>query len=479
MKYKSASSVMNRDKLFMKNLLILLSVLLLLPLSVFAQRTDLHFVSMSENLEEVKYWSSSPAVFHFTNNGPGKIALLKAENNPNVKVVLPKGFIMPGETDSIVIYLYPKTVGKYDEKVKVYPSDINGYFSLRVKGEITSIDACPGSEVQNKEKEILVIDAVTKKPIEKVKVNLYIDSRNKVSGTTGREGFFETDMKAGLYQSMISHDGYKQHNEMIYVNQYAKRIVIELVPIEKPIEEETAEIIPEETYPDTLVYSEIDIPEITDETLEADTDLPENADVIFPEDTVGLLPVKDFKYNNVVFLIDVSTSMRVPSRMPLLKTSVTSLFDVLREEDKVSLITYATEQTVIFTGMSGDNRDSMKLAVDTLVPYGRTYGVKGLKKAYEIAKENYIPGGNNQVIVATDGEFNSKEFSNIELMRMINAFAKEGIILTIVGFGDDKQAMRRMGRMAVAGKGSYIHISTRRDINELLIEEIKKQSRRS
>ena len=180
--------------------------------------------------------------------------------------------------------------------------------------------------------------------------------------------------------------------------------------------------------------------------------------------------------NNIVFLIDVSGSMRFQNKMNHLKIAMSRMTHALRDIDRLTLITFANVQRVHFIALPANNKDSILKSIESLNSFGMTYGIKGLGIAYEIAREKYIEGGNNQVIIATDGDFNSPEYSNHELMRLVRRYAREGIKLSIVGFGDDPQLIRRMSAMAALGKGGYMLVQNEEEARSTLINEIKERS---
>ena len=139
-------------------------------------------------------------------------------------------------------------------------------------------------------------------------------------------------------------------------------------------------------------------------------------------------------------------------------------------------ITYDKEANVIFSGINGDNKDQLNELIESIYAEGGTRGITGLTKAYEIALRNFIQNGNNQVIIATDGEFKSADYSEKELTLLIRGNLQMGISLSVVGFGTDSDARKSMKKMAHLGNGNYLHIAKESDIENILIEEIKKKS---
>lgn len=190
----------------------------------------------------------------------------------------------------------------------------------------------------------------------------------------------------------------------------------------------------------------------------------------------AILPQSKYAPNNIVFLIDISGSMKKPDKLPLLKISMKNLTQALRGIDRISVIVYSTTSAVLLPSTAADNKEAINLLIDTLKPQGITNGVKGLQTAYQFAEENFIPGGNNQVIIATDGVFNSPSFTESAIYSLVRDYSEKDIILSVVGFGEEKDAVKMMQKMADKGNGSFIRIPDKLAADEILIDEIKMQS---
>ncbi|MFH2094364.1 MAG: von Willebrand factor type A domain-containing protein, partial [Bacteroidota bacterium] len=144
---------------------------------------------------------------------------------------------------------------------------------------------------------------------------------------------------------------------------------------------------------------------------------------------------EDIPDNNLVFLIDVSGSMGSANKLPLLKQAFKILVDNLRDNDRVAIVVYAGAAGEVLPSTPGNEKQKIIASLDQLESGGSTAGGAGIKLAYQIAKQNYIPGGNNRVILATDGDFNVGPSSDGEMERLIEQKRKEGVFLTILGFG--------------------------------------------
>jgi Ca-activated chloride channel family protein len=170
------------------------------------------------------------------------------------------------------------------------------------------------------------------------------------------------------------------------------------------------------------------------------------------------IDVKNVPSNNLVFLLDVSGSMDDPNKLPLLKQSFKILIDKLRPTDKVAIVVYAGAAGCPLQSTSCDDKTKILAALENLQAGGSTAGGEGIELAYKIAKENFIKGGNNRVILATDGDFNIGESSDAAMERLIEKKREDGIYLTILGFGMGNYKDSKMEKLSNAGNGNYAYI---------------------
>ncbi len=189
------------------------------------------------------------------------------------------------------------------------------------------------------------------------------------------------------------------------------------------------------------------------------------------------LKTEDIDYSrapasNLVFLLDVSGSMDEPDKLPLLQESFEALTDQLRKKDRISIVTYASEDTVVLEGARGDQRDKIKKALDGLEAGGGTYGSRGIETAYALAEENFIEGGNNRIILATDGDLNIGMTSEEELEELISEKKESGIFLSVLGFGTGNIKDNKMEILADKGNGNYAYIDCMQEARKVLMEEM-------
>ena len=189
------------------------------------------------------------------------------------------------------------------------------------------------------------------------------------------------------------------------------------------------------------------------------------------------LKTEDIDYSqappaNLVFLLDVSGSMYSDDKLPLLQESFGLLAENLTKKDRVSIVTYAGDDRIVLDGVRGDETKKIKQALDSLQAGGSTYGSKGIETAYKLAEENFIEGGNNRVILATDGDLNVGLTSEVELEELISEKKESGIFLSVLGFGSGNIKDNKMETLADKGNGNYAFIDSLREANKVLVEEM-------
>ena len=173
--------------------------------------------------------------------------------------------------------------------------------------------------------------------------------------------------------------------------------------------------------------------------------------------------------SHLTFLIDVSGSMQDANKLPLLKSSLKMLASELRDEDKVSIVVYAGAAGLVLEPTS--NKTKIFNALDNLEAGGSTAGGAGLNLAYEIAGKHFLQGGNNRVILATDGDFNVGASSNAEMMRLIESKRDQGIYMTVLGFGMGNYKDDKMELIADKGNGNYAYIDQLLEAKKVLVNE--------
>jgi Ca-activated chloride channel homolog len=183
------------------------------------------------------------------------------------------------------------------------------------------------------------------------------------------------------------------------------------------------------------------------------------------------IPVENLPASNLVFLIDVSGSMMEPEKLPLVQRSLSMLVDQLREQDRVSLVVYAGNAGLVMPSTSGFEKKKIKDAIERLEAGGSTAGGAGIQLAYKVAEQHFVKGGNNRVILCTDGDFNVGPSSDSDLLDMIEKEKKSGVFLTVLGFGMGNYKDSKMEKLADKGNGNHAYIDNENEARKVLVNE--------
>ena len=183
------------------------------------------------------------------------------------------------------------------------------------------------------------------------------------------------------------------------------------------------------------------------------------------------IPTDNLPASNLVFLIDVSGSMQDPQKLPLVKASMKMLTDQVREKDHIAMVVYAGAAGLVLPSTSGAEKTKIKDAIDKLEAGGSTAGGAGIKLAYKTAKDNFIKGGNNRVILCTDGDFNIGASSDDDMERLIEQERKSGVFLTVLGYGMGNYKDSKMQKLADKGNGNHAYIDGISEAKKVLVNE--------
>ncbi len=504
----------------MKSLIFL--VLATIPVLLFGQKVDQKVYDFGT----VEQWNNPTATFVVTNNTKADFVFLPTFPAKDVLVQLPKGPIKPGASAEITVQYYTEKKGAFSRKVSLYTSNTGNTLDLVVKGDIRSfangaLTACPSIGPKSDEdkmynQDFQVIDSITKLPIANALIKLEAPGMNKIQGSTDKGGLLSTRVFIGFYEVSVSAVDYDPYYVRGNLAPHQGRIVFELVRV--PVDEPIVALVPEPVIPSkpvpvkpteptpapkptppptpkppivtepTVVEEEpwiIDPDEIVEEEdpVPATTNTPRPVQEpvpVTPAPVAGIPNDSDFdmtkfKPNNIVFVLDISYSMRGNSKLPKLKESMKELVAMLRDVDYVTIISFSRDAQVHIPTTRASEKDYIYAMIDSLTPYSYTNGTKGIMMGYDLALQYFLPNGNNQLIVSTDGEFNNPQFDQSVLLSDIKKHTDKGIILSVVGFGDIPEGKRLMRRMANSGDGNYIHFEEG-DMRNALVEEIRSQS---
>ena len=410
------------------------------------------------NKEDKKYFD-----FTLTNAGKKTANIIRIEEPYGIDVKFSSKEILPDSTVIVRIKYTPKKKGKFKKDIPVWISVNNEPITFTIEGEAKTFDIneslqCPEFKINKKPEELRsaltmrVFDKGTKKPIKNASIEIIWNGLVYKNLNTDKSGEAIQNLKQDNYYFVVNAEGYGTVETDFEINEKEMSIDFQLG---EPAEEPLIVVV------DTVIDIE-----------------PENV-VIEPEDTISTkeLPVNLFAPNNVVFCIDVSVSMKQKGRLDLLKASMIELLNGLRPIDKLSIVTYASKTEEVLKSQYVTDKAKITEIIQELTAGGYTAGARGIKKAYQVARANIIEGGNNQVIIATDGGFNLNSGKD-GILNNVAANLEKGITISVVGVKNDRVTVKSMKSIAETGNGNYIHIESYAQAKPLLMNEIKAKSRK-
>lgn len=424
---------------------------------------------------EVKYWVSRVDSFSFTNTSNKTIYILKQLVPRNFELKTPSFGILPGESSYIEVIYTPRVKGKFREKLKMFHSGSDQPFFFEFKGEVKSFDpyaqiACPSFSNPNVKKlnfdiEIKVIDSLSKQPLEGVLTELNIGEKYQQL-YTNKKGVITKKSELGLFFIYTKFEGYYSKNIECYFNPKRRFVTITLVPVKNEVK--------------TLSKIDVDVlsPNLRDDYPQkiVSPDFSYTPSLKIPiEEENPKFSISKFEQNNIVFLIDVSASMRGKDRLELLKESMIQLTYMLRSIDKVTIITYSDQSEVVMSSTSGENKQDIIKVINQLKAGGTTFGGKAIRKAYKVLKTEYLLSGNNQILLATDGGFNGLGKNENKLQSFVKNKASSEMFFSVLAFGKNIRGKKLIEELSISGKGNYLYIETsdqaKTKVNQMIMEQ--------
>jgi Mg-chelatase subunit ChlD len=330
--------------------------------------------------------------------------------------------------------------------------------------------------------EGMVSDKASGIPVANAKIRFY-DRYNVPSVyTTYKDGKFRKELQKGPYTVVIKVKNYQNYKQQLYVGNDTNNIIF---PLEKPVIQPDVQLQAVQKDTATSVKKDKPVLFLTEAKPIDSIEISMQDERTSQEMPAGKLPDKVseldrsiYVANNIVFLIDVSGSMKENNKMELLKTSMKNVTGILRDIDHVSIITYASKQKVVLPGVRGSEKGMITEAIDSLKPHGFTYGMEGLQKAWDQSKQAFVVNGNNQVILVTDGMFNSPDYSESQIISLVKKMKKENITISVIGFGKEDEGIKTMKKITKNGGGNYLLINNREASESVLVKEIMSNSKR-
>lgn len=394
---------------------------------------------------------------HIKNKSSKKDFLLTHSFSHEYQVLFTSKTLMPDSTIIMRVKFQPREKAIYNEKIELHFASMDKPIILPVYAEVAYLnpqdhlpcpdfsrlaaDCCPNNMFM-----IEVVDDQTGIGISSSNVEIKEEHLVRMTLNTATDGKVSQSIPIGFYQVIAKHEEYVDGTYIGYINHAHSRIVIRLKKkkISLPMPDEIVPIV------DTVVGNEIPL---RDE----------------------ILPSALFKPNNVVLLLDVSSSMAKGDKLELMKLALLQLSNALRPQDKITLISYANEAKTLLPTTSGDQSENIRTIISELHADGSTSGAKGFKASYSSLRKSFVKDGNNQLVVITDGVFQPEDQKDIN--KLVKRSVKKRITTSVVGIQCVSFAEQKLSEVSNVGGGSFLVLNTNEDLN-LLIEELKKRSAR-
>ena len=399
------------------------------------------------------------------------------------------------EKDSVLIFRVqpnPKKLGKFNYEIPIYTSDKLEPTILKVFGKLTEeiydplaiMQACPdfrstpSKHATDFKLTIKTIDKKTKENLEKTVVYLLQNGEEIGRHVQQHDGKIQVKTPLGFIYFYAKHSGYLPTEKCQYVNITDNIVLLEL-------EKDTAitilqNVSSQKKSRDSLTHlQKKNVEEITtslSDQLINETFSNQIKNTIPSIETIPVdqFDIKNFDAINVLFVVDISTSMGIGNRMELMKFSLLELSGLLRQEDKMAIVSYATNAQVLLYPTAGNNKTEIQETVKKLKSGGMTAGGEGIKLGCKTMSSSLIHG-KNIIYIITDGAFN-KDSKNY--MESIDKYKKLGIQICVIGIQNTPHDALNMRKIAELGGGTYTSIQKLADAKTALIHEIRNQTYR-
>jgi len=468
-------------------------ILFFVSLKLDAQIT---FNTIKHDFGVLEPYSSRYVDIILENQGEKEAWILSIKKPIDVAYIISKQLI-PKDSSSIVRFqVSPKSKGRFSYEVNVFTSNqdeptkilLTGNIKDEPQDDMSAFTSCPdfseragGKNPNNFDLTVITIDRQTREELGKSNVTLLQNGQAIWAKKTDSKGKIKAEATLGLSYFYATHEGYKPEELGAYINFKRNYIVLELdkdptysPPIPDPILADTivVEIIPEKV-PEHEIVIEIEETWEEDVITQVETSTTHEMPPAFTDLEKDNFDDKYFNPINVVFVLDVSGSMRDADKIELMKYSLFQLTEMLRPQDKMGIVTYATNSRVLLSPTFGNQKDAIKSEISALSASGATAGGEGIKLGYKEAQKAFITNGTNHVIIITDGAFN-RNSSDYE--KYIKKYAKKNIHMSVVGIKNKDVDKEKMITAAELGGGHYVPIFKLVDAQNNLRQEIRQLS---
>lgn len=412
------------------------------------------------------------------------VHLTKIEHSPELVYRVNQDYIRPDSTFTIRVQVNPDTTGAFNHVLRVYLSDSELPIELRVVGNVLDVpnyrnlleQKCPEFETEEeKEKRteftVVSVDAETQEVITKSTMTIIQNGKVSESWVTGSTGSLHKSLPPGFLYFVVSHPGYETQETGVFVTPEVETVYIPLKRDPQPVRVKWQ---PEE---------EVEAPQLTEHAEKVPEDqlektlseqINEEREPAGPVELGSLPPLQFdtllFRPVNIVFVLDMSSSMKMGEKMNLLKYALNELVGHLRDVDRISFVTYAEGARVYLKSTPCSEKELIGTKIDALSADGQSSSTKGIKLGYKELAQNMHPEQTNMVIVITDGAFN--KYSN-DYQDIIRKYADQNVVFSVVGIQCRSTDEQNMKEAAVYGNGRYVPVRKLVDAQNNLLQEIR------
>lgn len=476
----------------MRNLFLFIVLFLLLHTSV-AQVT---FDKTKYDFGNLEAYSNRFVDIVLKNTGDKQHWLLSVKKPFDVVYITSKQIMEKDSSIIVRLQVNPKEKGRFSYDVQIFTSDKDEATIVKLTGSLNEIDqsstsaftSCPdfserpgGRNPNNFDLTVVTIDRQTREELSKSNVTLLQNGQAIWAKKTDSKGKIKAEATLGLSYFYATHEGYNPEELGAYINFKRNYIVLELdknpnftpvVPVPVIADTIIAEVVPEKE-PEYEIVIEIEETWEEDLTTQVETSTSNEMPPAFTDLDKDNFEDRYFNPVNIVFVLDVSGSMRDADKIELMKYSLFQLTEMLRPQDKMGIVTYATNSRVLLSPTYGNQKDAIKSEISALSASGATAGGEGIKLGFKEAQKAFITNGTNHVIIITDGAFNR---ASTDYEKYIKKYAKKNIHMSVVGIKNKDVDKEKMITAAELGGGHYVPIFKLADAQNNLRQEIRQLS---
>ena len=394
------------------------------------------------------------------------IFLFRLDVDKRYQILLSNKKIDPDSTVFVRISFAPKNKGFFKEKINVHFSCFNQPKELEITGfakepilssvDCPSFKTIPSSYLLNIDLTCAIKNKETGQMLSDFKLTLLNKGIPIFDRHKQKMGVFKKEIPTGLYYVIIEKEGFMNFEKLCYVNRKNNSFTFSLIPVENS----------KADTPNSLS----NLNNMVSNNFGEDSTTYINQTDTFDKE---IFSKENYLANNIVFLLDISTSMKYNGKLELLKASMLELVQLIRPIDKVTIVGYSSSANLLLSTTNGNNKDTLRATISGLKTKGLTDGGEGLKLACKMAMEEFILKGNNQVIIATDGDFNKGE-ENVN--RIAKRYNKNGVKISVVGIKTKGETEKNMLVLTKNGGGNFIPVNSYESATFSLVNEIKMNS---